>query len=544
MKYVFITGGVISSLGKGLTAASLGTLLERRGLKVALQKFDPYLNVDPGTMSPYEHGEVYVLDDGAETDLDLGHYERFTSTPLTRLNNLTSGQVYESVLRKERRGDYLGKTIQVIPHVTDEIKGRIRELAAKSGADVIITEIGGTTGDIEGLPFLEALRQFGVEVGRENICYIHVTLVPYIKAAGELKSKPTQQSVAKLREIGIQPDILVCRTERPLDQDLREKLSIFCNVPPKAVIEEMDVAHTVYEVPLMLRREHMDDLVCEFLRLETTDPDLTEWEQFVDHLIRPSHRVSIGIVGKYIELQDAYKSVYEALTHAGAANDCGVDLVRLDAELLESTGHEPHLAEVDGILVPGGFGERGIEGKIVAARYARENQVPYLGLCLGMQIAVIEYARHVCGLEEANSTEFDRETPYPVICMLEEQKTITYKGGTMRLGSDPCDLRPASLAARLYGKATIHERHRHRYEVNPEYRKQIEDAGLVVSGTSPDGLLAEIIENPAHPYFIASQFHPEFLSKPTSPHPLFAGFSKAALEFRRQRARATALAAG
>jgi CTP synthase len=534
VKYLFITGGVISSLGKGLTAASLGTLLEHRGLKVVLQKFDPYLNVDPGTMSPYEHGEVYVLDAGAETDLDLGHYERFTSTPLTRLNNLTSGQVYESVLRKERRGDYLGKTIQVIPHVTDEIKNRIRDLGEKSGADVMITEIGGTTGDIEGLPFLEALRQFSVEAGRDNVCFIHVTLVPYIKAAGELKSKPTQQSVAKLREIGIQPHILVCRTERPLDHDLREKLSIFCNVPLKAVIEEIDVRHTVYEVPLMLRREKMDALVCEFLGLTTPEPDLGDWQSFVDHLIRPSHRVSIGIVGKYIELQDAYKSVYEALTHAGAANDCGVDLVRLDAELLETTGNEPHLQEVDGILVPGGFGERGIEGKIVAARHARENRVPYLGLCLGMQIAVIEFARNVCGLEGANSTEFNRSTPHPVICMLEEQKTITYKGGTMRLGSGPCDLRPGSLAAKLFGQATIHERHRHRYEFNPAYRAQMESGGLSVSGTSPDGLLVEVIEYPSHPYFIASQFHPEFLSKPTRPHPMFAGFIAAALDHRRR----------
>ncbi|MGI8604145.1 MAG: CTP synthase [Verrucomicrobiales bacterium] len=534
MKYVFITGGVISSLGKGLTAASLGTLLEHRGLNVVLQKFDPYLNVDPGTMSPYEHGEVYVLDDGAETDLDLGHYERFTSTPLTRLNNLTSGQVYESVLRKERRGDYLGKTIQVIPHVTDEIKNRIRDLGKQSGADVIITEIGGTTGDIEGLPFLEALRQFSVEAGRDNVCFIHVTLVPYIKAAGELKSKPTQQSVAKLREIGIQPHILVCRTERPLDQDLREKLSIFCNVPARGVIEEMDVKHTIYEVPLMLRRENMDGLVCDILALETPTPDLREWENFVDHLIRPSHRVSIGVVGKYLELQDAYKSVYEALTHAGAANDCAVDLVRLDAELLESTGNEPHLAEVDGILVPGGFGERGIEGKIVAARYAREHRVPYLGLCLGMQIAVIEFARNVCGLEGANSTEFERSTAHPVICMLEEQKSITYKGGTMRLGSDPCDLRPGSLAARLYGKGTIFERHRHRYEFNPAYRAQFETAGLVASGSSPDGTLVEIIENPSHPYFIASQFHPEFLSKPTAPHPLFSGFIAAVRDGRRK----------
>lgn len=533
MKYVFVTGGVVSSLGKGLTAAALGTLLEHRGLKVALQKFDPYLNVDPGTMSPYEHGEVYVLDDGAETDLDLGHYERFTSLPLTRLNNLTSGQVYESVLRKERRGDYLGKTIQVIPHVTDEIKDRIRQVAAQSNADVIITEIGGTTGDIEGLPFLEALRQFAIEAGPGNVLFIHVTLVPYIKAAGELKSKPSQQSVAKLREIGIQPQILACRTEYPIDDDLRAKLASFCNVRPEAVIEEIDVDHTVYELPLVLRRQRMDALVCEMLNLQTPEPDLTNWERFVERLIRPTHRVKIGFVGKYLELQDAYKSVFEALTHAGAANDTKIELVRLDAELLETTGSEPHLPEVDGILVPGGFGERGIEGKIAAARHARENKVPYLGLCLGMQIAVIEFARNVCGLEDANSTEFDRRTPHPVICMLEEQKSVTVKGGTMRLGSYPCDLRPGSKAAQLYAQATVHERHRHRFEFNPEYRARLEKEGLLVSGTSPDGHLVEVVENQTHPFFVASQFHPEFLSKPTQPHPLFTGFIAAALEYRK-----------
>ena len=533
IKYVFVTGGVVSSLGKGLTAASLGTLLELRGLKVVLQKFDPYLNVDPGTMSPYEHGEVYVLDDGAETDLDLGHYERFTSQPLTRLNNLTSGQVYQSVLRKERRGDYLGKTIQVIPHVTNEIKDRIREVGAASGADVIITEIGGTTGDIEGLPFLEALRQFAFEAGRDNVLFIHVTLVPYIKAAGELKSKPSQQSVAKLREIGIQPQILVCRTEHAIDQELREKLAIFCNVRSDAVIEEVDVDHSVYELPLVLRREGMDALVCEFLKLDTREPDLTEWTAFVEHLIRPRHHVRIGVVGKYIELQDAYKSVYEALTHAGAFNDAKVELIRLEAVVLEETGTAPDLASIDGILVPGGFGERGIEGKIVAARYAREHRVPYLGLCLGMQIATIEFARDVCGLEGANSTEFEPHPTHPVIAILEEQKVVTKKGGTMRLGSYPCDLRPGTLAARLYGKPTIYERHRHRFEFNPDYRERLEAAGLVVSGTSPDGLLAEIIELPQHPFFIASQFHPEFLSKPTRPHPLFAGFIAAALERRK-----------
>ena len=533
MKFIFFTGGVVSSLGKGLTAASLGTLLEHRGLRVMLQKFDPYLNVDPGTMSPYQHGEVYVLDDGAETDLDLGHYERFTSGALGRLNNLTSGQVYTSVLEKERRGDYLGKTVQVIPHVTDEIKNRIREVAAGGKADVIITEIGGTTGDIEGLPFLEAMRQFRHEVGRENCLFIHVTLVPFIKAAGELKTKPTQQSVAKLREIGIQPGVVICRTEFPLEQDVREKIALFTNIPVEAVIEARDVKHSIYELPLMLHREKLDDMVCRLLGLETPAPDLSRWKAFVDRVVNPARKVRIAVVGKYIELQDAYKSVYEALTHAGAANDAEVQLVRVDAEDLEHENPADLLGDVGGVLIPGGFGDRGTEGKIIAARFARERGIPYLGLCLGMQIASIEFARNVCGLTDANSTEFVKDCPNPVICLMEEQQEVVELGASMRLGTWKTTIRPGTLAERLYGRLEISERHRHRYEFNNRYRAQMEAAGFCISGTSPDGSLVEMIEVTGHPFYIASQFHPEFLSKPTRPHPLFAGFIRAALEQRR-----------
>lgn len=535
MKFIFFTGGVVSSLGKGLTAASLGTLLEKRGLKVLLQKFDPYLNVDPGTMSPYQHGEVYVLDDGAETDLDLGHYERFTSGRLTKLNNLTSGQVYMNVLEKERRGDYLGKTVQVIPHVTDEIKARIREVAASTDADILITEIGGTVGDIEGLPFLEAIRQFAVDEGEENCLFVHATLVPYIKAAGELKTKPTQQSVAKLREIGITPQVVVCRTELPLEQEVREKIALFANLPVRAVIEARDVKHTIYELPLMLYRERFDHLVCKKLGLTTGEPDLTRWKAFVDRIINPTHRARIAVVGKYIELQDAYKSVYEALTHAGAECDCEISQLRLDAEDIEREGTDKFLADVDGILIPGGFGDRGTEGKIAAARYAREHGIPYLGLCLGMQIATIEFARNVCGMAGATSTEFNKETPYPVISLLEEQKEVRDLGGSMRLGVWETVIKPGSLAQRLYGALSVKERHRHRYEFNDEYRAQMEAAGFSISGTSPRGNLVEMIEIPGHPFFIASQFHPEFLSKPVKPHPLFAGFIQAALEHRRPR---------
>ena len=524
MKYIFVTGGVVSSLGKGLTAASLGTLLENRGLKVCLQKFDPYLNVDPGTMSPFQHGEVYVLDDGAETDLDLGHYERFTSTKLTRKNNLTSGQVYARVLEKERHGDYLGKTVQVIPHVTDEIKARIQEIAASSKADVVITEIGGTTGDIEGLPFLEAIREFALEQGYYNSIFIHVTYVPYIKAAGELKTKPTQQSVAKLREIGIAPQILVCRCDRPLNKDLRQKISLFCNVPYEAVIEEKDVDHSIYEVPLMLQRERMDDIVCRLLHLDTPVADMTHWQDIIRKLIAPQHRVRIGVVGKYIGLQDAYKSVYEAITHGGVANDCGVEIERLEAEELEKAGADKLLQGLGGILVPGGFGDRGIEGKIAAVRYARENKLPYLGLCLGMQMATIEFGRNVLGLEGAHSTEFNKASPHPVIAMMAEQKGITDLGGTMRLGAQEVELKVGTRAARLYGAFAVHERHRHRYEFNNAYRERYEQAGFIFSGTSHQGELVELIELADHPFFLACQFHPEFQSKPNAAHPLFKGF--------------------
>jgi len=529
MKYIFVTGGVVSSLGKGLAASALGTLLELRGLRVIMQKFDPYLNIDPGTMNPYEHGEVYVLDDGAETDLDLGHYERFTHTNLSKLNNLTSGQVYQSVLDKERAGKYKGRTVQVIPHVTNEIKARIHEVADKMQGDVIITEIGGTVGDIEGLPFLEAIRQFGHEAGQGNVLFIHATLVPYIKAAQELKTKPTQQSIAKLREIGIAPHIILCRTEQPLDLDVREKISLFGNVPIEAVVEVRDVKHTIYEVPLKLHEERLDDNVCKLLGLQTHEPDLARWRSFVQRVIHPSHHVRIGVVGKYIELQDAYKSVYEALTHSGAANDCKVDIVRVDAEGIEKAGAELYLSGLQGILIPGGFGDRGTEGKIAAARYAREKSIPFFGVCLGMQIAVIEFARNVCDLKGASSTEFDKGTPHPVISLLEEQKKVTQLGGTMRLGTWVTDLVPGSKAYELYHSATITERHRHRYEFNSEYKDILEAKGMMISGTSPKGDLAEMIELPGHPFFVACQFHPEFLSKPNHPHPIFHGFVKAAM---------------
>lgn len=528
MKYIFVTGGVVSSLGKGLTAASLGTLLENRGLKVTLQKFDPYLNVDPGTMNPYQHGEVYVLDDGAETDLDLGHYERFTNCKLTRLNNLTSGQVYQTVLNNEREGKYLGKTVQVIPHVTDEIQNRINVLGEQSKADVIITEIGGTTGDIEGLPFLEAIREFALEVGPHNAMFVHVTYVPFIKAAGELKTKPTQQSVAKLREIGIAPQILVCRCEKPLEKELRQKISLFCNVPFEAVIEERDVEHSIYEVPMMLQRERVDELVCRQLHLDVPAAKMGHWQDILRKIISPQHHVRIGVVGKYIELQDAYKSVYEAISHGGIGNDCGVEITKVDAEDIERDGAEKILQGLSGILVPGGFGGRGIEGKIQAARYARENKVPYLGLCLGMQIATIEFARNVLNLPKAHSTEFDLDTPDPVIAMLDAQKKVTRKGGTMRLGAQPSQLVVGTKTARLYGAFVVNERHRHRYEFNNAYRDRFEKAGFVFSGFTPDGKLVEIIELANHPFFIASQFHPEFQSKPHQPHPLFKGFIAAA----------------
>lgn len=528
MKYIFITGGVVSSLGKGLAAASLGTLLELRGLRVVFQKFDPYLNVDPGTMNPFQHGEVYVLNDGAETDLDLGHYERFTNCVLSKHNNLTSGQVYENVILRERRGDYLGKTVQVIPHVTDEIKNRIREVADESKADVVITEIGGTTGDIEGLPFLEAIRQFILEVGAQNVVNVHVTLVPYIRAAGELKTKPTQQSIAKLREIGLQPQVLLCRTEHPLDAELRQKLSMFCNVSPRGVIEARDVKHTIYEMPLMLNEEGLDDLVCELLHIEAPPPNLDNWRKFVERVVSPKKQVKIAVVGKYIDLQDAYKSIYESLTHAAASQDCGIDLKLIDAESLMD-GVDGHLKDVAGVLIPGGFGERGVEGKISAARFARENKVPYLGLCLGMQVATIEFARNVCGLVKANSTEFDENAPDPVICLLDEQRDVKTKGASMRLGTWPTKIARGTVAEKIYGNSEVLERHRHRYEFNMKYRDQMDEKGFTISGTSPDGALAELIELRDHPYFLACQYHPEFQSKPNKPHPLFKSFVQACL---------------
>jgi len=534
-RFVFITGGVVSSLGKGIASASLGALLQARGYKVRLRKLDPYLNVDPGTMSPYQHGEVFVTDDGAETDLDLGHYERFTSGVLSRMNNLTSGQVFDAVIKKERRGDYLGKTVQFIPHVTDEIKSRIYDVTnSNPDVDVLITEIGGTVGDMEGLLFIEALRQFALEVGKEHVCFIHVTLLPYLKAAGEVKTKPTQQSVAKLRELGIQPDIIICRTEAELDEDNRRKIAMFCNVDKKHVVAFRDCDHSIYECPLDLRRDKIDRLVVDKIGLgHTPPPALEEWENFVQRVIHPKHNVTIAVAGKYTELQDAYKSIYESLIHAGAAHDTKVKIVRIDAEAIEEQSAAEVIGHVDGILVPGGFGDRGIEGKILAARHARENNIPYLGICLGMQIATIEFARNVCKLKDANSTEFDEDTPHPVVSLQEEQKKLKTKGNNMRLGSCESILFAGTLAAQLYNNADrINERHRHRYEFNSDYQDQLQEKGLVVSAVSANEGLVEIIELPSNKFFIACQFHPEFQSKPNKPHPLFAGFIKAALEKR------------
>ncbi|MGE9270848.1 MAG: CTP synthase [Verrucomicrobiales bacterium] len=533
MKYIFVTGGVVSSLGKGLAAASIGTLLEHRGLKVLMQKFDPYLNVDPGTMSPFQHGEVYVLDDGAETDLDLGHYERFTSGVLSKMNNLTSGQVFDAVIKKERRGEYLGKTVQFIPHVTDEIIARLRKVTQENpDVDVLITEIGGTVGDMEGLLFLEALRQYALEVGKENVCFIHVTLLPFIRAAGEVKSKPTQQSVAKLREIGIQPDIIICRTEADLDEDNRRKIAMFCNVERKNVVAFRDVDHTIYECPLDLRRDKIDRLVVDKIGLgHTPSPAIEDWERFVQKVIHPKHKIAIAVVGKYIELQDAYKSIYESLIHAGAHHDTKVNIVRIEAEAIEDHGAAAAIGDVDGILVPGGFGDRGTEGKILAAQYARESGIPYFGICLGMQIATIEFARNVCKLREANSTEFDKNTKFPVICLQEEQKGIEDMGATMRLGSCESILFAGTRASDLYGGASsIQERHRHRYEFNSDFQDRLQEAGLVISSVSANEGLVEIIELPDHPFYLAAQFHPEFQSKPNKAHPLFAGFVAAALK--------------
>jgi CTP synthase len=528
-KYIFVTGGVVSSLGKGLAAASIGALLESRGLKVTLLKMDPYINVDPGTMSPYQHGEVFVTDDGAETDLDLGHYERYVSTPMGRKNNCTTGQIYETVIAKERRGDYLGGTVQVIPHITDEIKRRI--FAAADGYDIAIGEVGGTVGDIEGLPFLEAVRQVAWDLGRENVLYVHLTLVPYITGGGELKTKPTQHSVKELTGLGIQPDILLCRTDRLLDKNIKTKIAHFCNVAENAVITAKDV-EWIYEVPLIFHEEGLDERIVEKLNIWTGAPHLERWHKIVDVLKNPKDSVRIAVVGKYMSLKESYKSLLEALVHGGIANDSRVEIDCIEAEKIEQDGAEALLKQVDGILIPGGFGDRGSEGKIAAIRYAREKRVPFLGICLGMQMAAVEFARNVCGLERANSTEFDTQAPHPVIDLMETQRAVSGKGGTMRLGAYPCVLQNDSIAARLYGREQISERHRHRYEFNNEYRGPFTAKGLVLSGLSPDGNLVEIIELKGHPWFLGCQFHPEFKSRPMQGHPLFRGFIQAALQNR------------
>jgi CTP synthase len=539
-RFIFITGGVVSSLGKGIAAASIGRLLVARGISVGLQKFDPYINVDPGTMSPYQHGEVFVTEDGAETDLDLGHYERYTDSNTSRASNVTAGGIYNSVIRRERRGDYLGGTVQVVPHITDEIKQRVLLLAQTQDVDVVITEIGGTVGDIESLPFLEAIRQFPVDVGRRECMFIHLTLVPYIGHAGELKTKPTQHSVNELRRIGIQPDMLLCRSESELGTDIRKKIALFASLPVEAVISAKDVDN-IYKVPLWFEDEGVDDLICEHFDFDVPPPDLAEWAEIARRAAHTTETVRIALVGKYVALQDAYLSVSEALRHAGFHHDCGVEIDWVDSESLESDAVARQcLCGADAILIPGGFGGRGIEGKIRAARVAREHRIPYLGVCLGMQIAVMEFARHIAGMDGANSTEFDPETPHPVIDLLPEQKEVTDLGGTMRLGADPVKIHPATRARELYGEAVIYERHRHRYEVNLFLRKRLEAAGLIVSGTSPDERLVEMIELDDHPFFVASQFHPEFKSRPERPAPLFRDLVGAALERARERAGAAA----
>jgi CTP synthase len=529
-KYIFVTGGVVSSLGKGIAAASLGRLLVERGLSVTIQKFDPYINVDPGTMSPFQHGEVFVTDDGAETDLDLGHYERFIDRSLSQQNNITTGRIYQNVISKERRGEYLGSTVQVVPHITDEIKAAIRR--AGPGHDVVITEIGGTVGDIESLPFLEAIRQFRQEVGRDNALFIHLTLVPWIAASGELKTKPTQHSVRELMQIGIQPDLLVCRSERPLGPEIKRKIALFCNVDYNCVIESPDV-ESIYEIPLIFYEQGFDREVCSRLRLETPEPDLTGWRRMVDRILRPSRRIRIAVVGKYTDLHDAYKSVHEALLHGGIANDVGVDIEWIASDRFTDQDAAGRLLKgFDGLLVPGGFGDRGIEGMIQAVRWAREHGLPFFGICLGMQVAIIEFARHVCGMADTNSTEFQPDCPTPVIALLPSQRGITELGGTMRLGAYPARLRPGSRAAQAYGTTEISERHRHRWEVNNAYRDVLAEHGLRLSGQSPDGGLVEVIELPDHPWFIGCQFHPELKSRPTRPHPLFTAFVAAAARHR------------
>lgn len=530
-KYIFVTGGVVSSLGKGITAASLGRLLKSRGIKVTIQKFDPYINIDPGTMSPYQHGEVFVTDDGAETDLDLGHYERFIDINLTKRSNITAGKVYWSVLNKERQGDYLGRTVQVIPHITNEIKQRVYDVAADGAADVVITEIGGTVGDIESLPFMEAIRQVKKEVGKNDVLYIHVTLVPYISAAGELKTKPTQHSVKELRSIGIQPDILVCRTEKDISVEMKEKLALFCDVDAEAVIQNR-TASTIYQVPLMMQEEGLDRIVLEKLNMDYGPADMTEWAKMVDVINHPSKQITIAVVGKYVELPDAYISVTEALHHAGIANETDVQIKWVNSEEIEAadTDYAGIFAGCQGILVPGGFGDRGVEGKIRSIQYARENRIPFLGLCLGMQCAVIEYARNVCHLDGAHSTEFSADTKYPVIGLMSSQVDVEAKGGTMRLGAYPCKVAADTHTHEAYQSALIHERHRHRFEFNNLFRKQLVEHGLVIAGTLPDDSLVEIVEVKDHPWFVASQFHPELKSRPNNPHPLFRDFVKAALK--------------
>lgn len=534
IKYIFVTGGVVSSIGKGITASSLGRLLKNRGFKVTMQKIDPYINVDAGTMNPFQHGEVFVTNDGAETDLDLGNYERFIDEDLSRDSNVTTGSIYRAVIEKERRGDYLGATVQVIPHITDEIKDRIRRAPMDAGADVAIVELGGTVGDIEGQPFLEAIRQFKKDVGAENVLYIHVTLIPFVGPWGEIKTKPTQHSVAKLRELGIQPDILICRSKLPLSDEMKEKISLFCDVDKEAVIEALDT-ECIYEVPLKFEKWGLAEQVIKRLHLRDGSPDISEWQSIVDKMLRPSHRATIAVVGKYVANGDAYISIGEAIKHGGVANDTGVETKWVESEDIETLGAEQLLNDVDGIIVAGGFGARGTEGKIEAIRYARENGIPYLGLCFGLQMAVIEFARHVCGLHEATTEEIDPEAIHPVIHLLPEQQSVTTKGGTMRLGIYPCRIIENTLAWKLYDSELIYERHRHRFEVNNAYRDVLGKAGMVFSGVSPDNRLVEIVEVPDHPFFIATQFHPEFKSRPNRPHPLFAGLVEAALRHRQRK---------
>lgn len=533
-KYIFITGGVVSSLGKGITAASLGRLLKGRGLKVALQKFDPYINVDPGTMSPYQHGEVYVTEDGAETDLDVGHYERFIDENLSQYANCTTGRIYQTVLEKERKGDYLGQTVQVIPHITNEIKKRVTMIEKENRPDIVISEIGGTVGDIESLPFLEAIRQLKFDLGKDRVLYIHVTLIPYIEAAGELKTKPTQHSVKELRSIGIQPDILVCRTQKELSEDLKAKLALFCDVDREAVVQLPD-AESIYEVPLMLAEEKLDLEIIKRLGLECKQADMKEWGELARRAQHLDEEVYIGLVGKYVELPDAYLSIVESLKHAGIRFNCEIKIKWVYAEEVEKERAEGLLQDLDGIIVPGGFGERGIEGKIAAAAYAREKRIPFLGICLGMQCAVIEFSRNVCQMRGANSTEFDPDTPYPVVYLMPGQEDAPKKGASMRLGAYPCRLLEGSLAFEAYGAADIVERHRHRYEINNEFRSELEREGLLVSGISPDGKLIEVIELKGHPWFVACQFHPEFKSRPNRPHPLFSALVENALAYRKEK---------